>query len=153
MKHGALEIITGAVILAVAIGYFLFMWLRVDPPQVEDSYELQARFIDIGGLRKGADVRIRGVRVGTVKAVKLDGETFEALVIADVERRIRLPTDTIASVGSNGLTGDKYLRLKPGKRRQTLGDGGSFERIEDYQSIEDQVSRIIFLAASPADEK
>lgn len=153
MKHGILETLTGAVILAVAIGYFLFMWLQVDPPQTDGSYGLQARFLNVGGLQNGADVRIRGIKIGTVTGVGLDTETFEATVTMRLDGKIKLPEDTLAAIGSNGLTGDKYLRLKPGKVKKVLVGGDTFGKVEDYKSLEDQVSRIIFLAASPDDEK
>ncbi len=152
MKHGILETLTGALILALAGGYFLFMWLWVDPPRTAGAYTLQAKFLDAGGLEKGADVRIRGIKVGKVRKVTLDKDTFEAVVTLTMREEVELPADTVAAISGEGLSGDKYLHLKPGKEDEKLKNHDDFKKVEDYQSIEDQISRIIFLAATPGAE-
>ncbi len=145
MKRGAVETILGAVVLVLVIVFVVFGARSVDIGG-EDGYRLSARFLKVGGLERGSDVRISGVKVGTVVERTLDLDTFEALVVFTVRDDIRLPSDTEAGVTNEGLLGGKYLRLFPGKSYEKLEPGQELARTRDYQALEDTVSEIIFLA-------
>ena len=145
MKRGAVETILGALVLVVAVGFVALAAKTIDI-QADDGYELQARFLKVGGLERGSDVRISGVKIGTVVGRTLDRETFEAVVTFTVQEGIRLPADTEAGVTAEGLLGGKYLRLFPGQDTETLQDGAEIARTRDFQALEDTVSEIIFLA-------
>lgn len=145
MKRGAVETILGAVVLLIAIG-FVFFGARSIDLQDNDGYELTARFLKVGGLDRGSDVRISGVKVGSVIDRTLDDQTFEAVVTFTVRNDLRLPVDTEAGVTAEGLLGGKYLRLFPGKATETLPPEGEIVQTRDFQAIEDTVSEIIFLA-------
>ena len=73
-------------------------------------------------------------------------ENFLAVVEFYINKNIKLPLDTKVKVSSEGMLGNKYLSLVPGKKDQVLSDGGELKNVVDYESIEDQVSKIIFLA-------
>ncbi|MEP4377500.1 MAG: MlaD family protein [Alphaproteobacteria bacterium] len=145
MKRGAVETILGAVVLLIAIG-FVFIGARSIDVQDNDGYELTARFLRVGGLDRGADVRISGVKVGSVIDRSLDEKTFEAVVTFSVRSDLRLPADTEAGVTAEGLLGGKYLRLFPGKATETLPPDGEIVQTRDFRALEDTVSEIIFLA-------
>lgn len=145
MKRGAVETILGAVVLLIAIG-FVFFGARSIDLQADAGYELTARFLKVGGLDRGSDVRISGVKVGSVIERRLDDETFEAIVTFSVRSDLRLPADTEAGVTAEGLLGGKYLRLFPGTATETLAPQGEIARTRDFRAIEDTVSEIIFLA-------
>lgn len=145
MKRGAVETILGAVVLVVAIGFVVLASRAIDL-RADDGYELTARFLKVGGLERGSDVRIAGVKVGSVIDRSLDPVTFEAVVTFTVDEGIRLPADTEAGVTGEGLLGGKYLRLFPGKATETLAAGGDIARTRDFEALEDTVSEIIFLA-------
>lgn len=145
MTRGLGETLMGLAVLAVAAG-FLVMALGAADDGGERGYELSARFLKVGGLERGSDVRISGVKVGTVVERNLDPQTFEAVVRFTVRDDIRLPTDTEAGITSEGLLGGKYLRLFPGKAPERLDAGGQLARTRDFQTLEDTVSEIIFLA-------
>ena len=145
MKRGAVETILGALVLVVAVGFVVLAAKTIDL-QADDGYELQARFLKVGGLERGSDVRISGVKIGTVVDRTLDRETFEAVVTFTVRDGIRLPADTEAGVTAVALLGGKYLRLSPGQDTETLQDGAEIARTRDFQALEDTVSEIIFLA-------
>ncbi len=145
MKRGAVETILGAVVLLIAIG-FVFLGARSIDLQDNDGYQLTARFLKVGGLDRGSDVRISGVKVGSVVDRTLDDQTFEAVVTFTVRNDLRLPVDTEAGVTAEGLLGGKYLRLFPGKQTETLAPEGEIVQTRDFQAIEDTVSEIIFLA-------
>jgi phospholipid/cholesterol/gamma-HCH transport system substrate-binding protein len=145
MNRGALETILGAVVLLVAVGFVIFGARTVDI-QGSDGYILNARFLKVGGLERGSDVRISGVKVGTVVERTLDNESFEAVVTFTVRKDLRLPVDTEAGVTAEGLLGGKYLRLFPGLSEDVLTAGQDIVQTRDFQALEDTVSEIIFLA-------
>ena len=145
MKRGAVETILGALVLVVAVG-FVVLGARAIDVQSDGGYELSARFLKVGGLERGSDVRISGVKVGSVIERELDAENFEAVVTFSVRSDIALPADTEAGVTAEGLLGGKYLRLFPGQSEETLSAGQEISRTRDYQALEDTVSEIIFLA-------
>jgi phospholipid/cholesterol/gamma-HCH transport system substrate-binding protein len=145
MNRGALETILGAVVLLVAVGFVIFGARTVDI-QGSDGYILNARFLKVGGLERGSDVRISGVKVGTVVERTLDNESFEAVVTFTVREDLRLPVDTEAGVTAEGLLGGKYLRLFPGLSKDVLTAGQDIVQTRDFQALEDTVSEIIFLA-------
>ena len=86
------------------------------------------------------------MKVGTVTDRVLDTDNFEAVVLFTVSGEFQLPLDTQAVVTSEGLLGNKYLRLIPGTATDMVADGGEITRTSDYRSLEDTVSEIIFLA-------
>ena len=145
MKRGAVETVLGAIVLVVAVA-FVVMGARAIDTDGDEGYELTARFLKVGGLERGSDVRVSGVKVGTVIERTLDFDTFEAVVRFNVRSDVRLPADTEAGITAEGLLGGKYLRLFPGKETETLAPGGEIALTRDFQALEDTVSEIIFLA-------
>lgn len=145
MGRNAIETVLGGVVLIVA-GVFLFFAFNVAQVKAVSGYEIKAHFLKIGGLAKGSDVRINGIKIGTVLDRVLDPQTFEAVVIMSIRPDVKLPKDTVATIGSEGILGGKYIRLKPGQSDETLPEGGRIAKVEDFKSLEDQVGEIIFLA-------
>jgi len=109
-----------------------------------DTYTLQARFKNVGGLNVGSSVLISGVPVGQVKSIDLDGERFDAIVTFTLPAGVELADDTIASIKTTGLIGDKYLSLLPGGSDFTLEPGDIIIDTESAVSIEDLLSRFAF---------
>jgi len=145
MKRSLVETFLGVLVVVVAVGFFVFA-LQATEVGAVDGYGLKARFLKVGGLEVGSDVRISGVKVGTVTDRQLDTESFEAVVLFTVSSELRLPTDTQAVVTSEGLLGNKYLRLIPGSATDIVAEGGEIVQTRDYRTLEDTVSEIIFLA-------
>lgn len=145
MKRSMVETLLGGLVIVVAAGFFVFALQATEIGSV-DGIQLKARFLKVGGLEVGSDVRISGVKVGTVTDRVLDTDSFEAVVIFTVSTTVQLPTDTQAVVTSEGLLGNKYLRLIPGSASDKIAPGGEITQTRDYRSLEDTVSEIIFLA-------
>lgn len=141
------ESVMGAVVLIVAA---VFVWLFYTTTQIQavSGYKVTAIFAKIGGLQRGSDVRVAGINVGTVTDRRLS-KNFDAVVDMTIKPEVKLPDDTVAVITSDGLLGGKYVRLKPGKSKARLADGGTITKTEDYKTLEDQVGEIIFLATSP----
>lgn len=137
----------GAVVLLVA-GLFVYFAWKTAEIQAAPGYEITARFFKVGGLSRGSDVQISGIKVGTVRDVRLDPGTFDAVVTMTVERDVEVPDDSVASIDSLGLLGGKFVRLEPGRSKSFIPPGGRLSKTEDYRSLEDQVGEIIFLATT-----
>ncbi|MCZ6510523.1 MAG: MlaD family protein, partial [Alphaproteobacteria bacterium] len=110
MKRSMVETLLGGVVIVVASGFMIFALQATEVGSV-DGIGLEARFLKIGGLEVGSDVRISGVKVGTVTDRVLDTDSFEAVILFTVSTEVQLPVDTQAVVTSEGLLGNKYLRL------------------------------------------
>lgn len=149
MGRNLIETIMGAVVLAVAAFFLAFAYSHADLKQVS-GYEITAQFASIGGLENGADVRINGIKVGTVAGHALDPKTFNAVVRLTILPEIQLPKDTTATIASEGLLGGKFLKLEPGRAAERIADGGAITRTKDFKSIEEMVGQLIFLATSDA---
>ena len=145
MKRSLVETLLGGAVVVVAVGFLIFA-LQVTEVGAVNGYGLKARFLKVGGLEVGSDVRISGVKVGAVTDRRLDTDTFEAIVSFTVRTDVQLPTDTQAVITSEGLLGGKYLRLIPGTATDTMSDGSELSETKDFQSLEDTVAEIIFLA-------
>ena len=145
MRRNAIETVMGAVVLLVAA---VFVFFAYDMAQVKavEGYEVTALFYKIGGLNEGSDVRISGIKVGTVIDHNLDPESYDARVRMTITREVKLPVDTVASIASEGLLGGKYVRLEPGTDKSFIKSGGTITKTKDFRSLEDQVGEIIFLA-------
>ena len=103
-----------------------------------------ATFSDVTGLLPGNDVRIAGVKVGTVTDSRIDPQTFAAELTLRVDRSLKLPSDTSAEITSEGLLGGKYVSLVPGGSEKLLADGGKIQETQGSVSLESLLGRFIF---------
>ncbi len=137
-----------------AVGFFVLLglvcvaYLTIKLGRMElfnsDGYTVTASFTSVSGLRAGAEVEIAGVRVGRVKAIRLDGKTNRAVVELLLNKDVELTDDVIASVKTSGLIGDKYVSLEPGGSGAPLGNGGEITDTESAVDIESLISKYVF---------
>jgi phospholipid/cholesterol/gamma-HCH transport system substrate-binding protein len=147
MGRNLIETIMGAVVLAVAGFFLLFAYNHASIKKIE-GYEVIAQFTSVGGLDSGADVKINGIKVGTVASQSLDPQTFNAVVKLNILPSIQLPADTTAAISSEGLLGGKFVKLEPGKAQARLAVGATLVKTKDFKSIEEMVGELIFLATA-----
>lgn len=107
-----------------------------------DSYTISATFGSIEGLEVAASVEIAGVPVGKVTRITL--EENEARVEMEIQNGTRISDDTIASIRTKGIIGDKFIKLSPGGSDEVLGDKGALTDTESAVSLEELVSKYIF---------
>lgn len=143
MRRNVIETVLGAVVLLVA-GFFLFFAYTSSSVRAISGYPLEARFSSTGGLSAGADVRISGVKVGTVTQQYLDNQTFQAVVRMEIDNNVRLPRDTTATIASESLLGGRYLQLDPGGEDERLKAGDLIEYTQSAVNLEDLLGRFIF---------
>ncbi len=145
MGRNLIETVMGAVVLLVTAIFLFFAWDMAQVRAVQ-GYDVKAVFFRIGGLTAGSDVRIAGIKVGTVDDIRLDPVTYDAVITMSLSADVRIPADSSATIAAEGLLGGKYLRLEPGTAEEMLAAGDSIENTHDYRALEDQVGEIIFLA-------
>ena len=143
MRQNVVETILGAIVLAVAIGFFAWAYGRSDAGRPA-GYTLAAQFDRIDGLDVGADVRISGVKVGSVEATFLDPKSYRAEVRFSVRNNIELPKDSSASIVSASLLGGKYISLVPGADDAMLKSGDEITLTQSSINLEELVGKYIF---------
>lgn len=142
MSESAVETAIGAVVLAVAAGFIVYAAQFADIAG-GGSYELTANFRKAEGLGVGGDVRISGVKVGAVRAMGLDPETFEARVTLAIENGVMIPEDSAATIASDGLLGGAHVAIQPGGAEFTIEPGGEITITQSSISILDLIGRAI----------
>ena len=151
MKRNVIEAVLGAVVLVIAAIFLVFAYSVAEVKSV-GGYPVSATFDKVGGLERGSDVRISGINVGTVTDQSLDPKSFQADVKMNIAANVALPSDTEAAIVSDGLLGGKYVNLVPGRAQDKIAAGGTITHTHDYQSLEDLVGQIIFLATNTGDK-
>ena len=142
-RHGVAETVAGAAVLAVALGFLAYAILH-SGRSVSAGYPLQASFDHIDGLNVGGDVRIAGVKVGSVTSTVIDPKTFQAVVTLSVRDGIELPKDTAAEITSESLLGGKYINLSPGGDETVLKPGQLITITQSSVSLEQLLGKFIF---------
>lgn len=145
-RHSPLEIVTGALVLLAAGGFVVFAVANTGQ-RVSSGYELHASFDHVDGLSPGAEVRIAGVKVGSVGAIRLDPKTYQADVAFTVQRDVALTTDSSATVSTDGLLGGKYLALASGGDDTMLKPGATITITQGSMNIEALIGKYIFGSA------
>ncbi|HVZ10600.1 outer membrane lipid asymmetry maintenance protein MlaD [Rhodopila sp.] len=142
-RHGIAETLTGAAVLVIA-GGFLAYAVAHSGRSIGGGYPLRAQFDKIDGLSVGSDVRIAGVKVGTVTNTMVDPGSFAAIVSLTVADDIKLPKDTAAIITSESLLGGKYITLSPGGDAQDLKPGQTITITQSSVSLEELLGKFIF---------
>jgi phospholipid/cholesterol/gamma-HCH transport system substrate-binding protein len=124
------EILTGAAVLAVAVAFVVYAAQGAGLVQSPETYPLTASFRSVEGITVGSDVRLAGVKVGTITDLTLNPQTFFADASLSIRNDVLLPTDSTILVSSEGLLGGNFIELLPGGALENLGPG---DEIEDTQ--------------------
>jgi len=135
--------------LFVIVGFaaLLFLTLKVGSMNTvnrSDSYEVTARFENIGGLKTRAPVKIAGVVVGRVADVRLDNETYEAAVTLRLDKRYAFPKDTSAAIMTSGLLGEQYIGLEAGGDSEKLKDKDRVLITQDAVVLENLIGQFLY---------
>ncbi|MDR1489157.1 MAG: outer membrane lipid asymmetry maintenance protein MlaD [Desulfovibrio sp.] len=131
--------------MLLGLACLAYMTVKLGKMEVfgNDGYELTAHFRSVSGLKAGASVEIAGVRVGKVTRVKL-GKDFRAEVGMLIDPGVELSEDSIASVKTSGLIGDKFISLSPGGSKTLLAAGDELTETESSVDIEALISKYVF---------
>ncbi len=141
----------------VAVGFagVLFLALRVgnlSSANFAETYQLSARFDNIGGLKVRGPVKSAGVVVGRVSEIRFDPQAYEALVTLTIDSRYQFPKDTFASILTAGLLGEQYIGLDAGGDENMLSPGDVLAKTQSAVVLEKLISQFMFNKASETSE-
>lgn len=142
-KH-VIETIMGAVVLIVAVGFLYFAYHSTQVSASTNGYTLHATFDKIDGIALGSDVRISGIKVGSVTSQSLNPQSFLAELGLTIDNTIKLPADSSAAIVSEGLLGGKYIALEPGGEEDTLKNGDKIQYTQSSVNIETLIGKFMF---------
>lgn len=148
MAENKLEILAGALVLAAAAGFFAYAGQSAGLGDTSGTYPLTASFRSVQGITAGSDVKLAGVKVGTITRLTLNPQTYFADVVIDVHDDIVLPVDSAILISSEGLLGGNFVELVPGGLPDNLGPG---DEIEDTQGAVSLVSLLMKFVSGNAD--
>ena len=144
MGSKTLETLIGAVVVAVAVIFFFFAYDKADVARVE-GITVTADFSTVGSLKPGADVRLAGIKVGTVTRLSLgEAPFYGAVATLNLRQGLDLPDDSSASIASEGLLGGNYVQISPGGSPDALQDGGQIEYTQPAVDLMDMIARAMF---------
>jgi len=143
MKRSVIETVLGALVLSLAAFFLVFSYNTSNVSSV-DGYDLVADFSTIGGLKVGDPVLISGVKIGSVRKVDLNAESYLARVTLSVRPDLKLPDDTAALISSESLLGGRFLALEPGASETVLKEGARVPYTQSPQNLEELLGKFIF---------
>ncbi|MDR1982259.1 MAG: outer membrane lipid asymmetry maintenance protein MlaD [Holosporaceae bacterium] len=142
-KGRTFETIVGVFVLVIAIFFFNYVYTK-SGWKGTDGYMLTAKFDKADGLSEGGDVKISGIKVGKIIEMKVDPDSFFAVVKFYVSKELQLPKDSSANVSSDGLFGGKYLSLVPGGDEELLKEGDEIENTSGPLNLESLIGKFVF---------
>jgi phospholipid/cholesterol/gamma-HCH transport system substrate-binding protein len=145
MRRNMIETVLGAVVLVVAGVFLVFAYTSADLRR-GNGYPISAAFNSIVGLNNGADVRVSGVKVGTVTTLALDPKTYQAIVSMMIDDQVKLSTDTTAVISSESLLGGKFISLESGGDPDVLKAGGRIplQNTQSTPGFEQLLGQVIY---------
>jgi len=150
MKRNVIETIMGGVVLILAGVFLVFAYSSRGLTRVA-GYEVSAKFNRVDGLSTGGEVRMSGIKIGSVTNLRLDPETYLAVVRMSVQDSVKLPTDSTARIQADGLLGNYYVLLEPGGEDAIIEPGGEIQFTQDPINLGDLISRYIFSSGDKKD--
>ncbi len=148
MNRTLLETVMGAIVLVVAIGFLFVIYMGTKTESSDGGYPLVLRFDRGGSVLPGTDVRIAGVKVGSVTRQEFDPEAYQAVVTIEVDKTIKLPKDTSAVVTADSLLGDNYILLEIGGDSETLQPGDRIRNAQGAVNLAELINKFVVGADS-----
>ena len=150
MNRAAIDLWVG-LFVAMGLAALLFLALKVgnlSSADVGETYALQARFDNIGGLKVRAPVKSAGVVVGRVGEIRFDVESYTALVSMQIDKRYQFPRDTIATINTSGLLGEQYVGFEVGGDSELIKAGDVLKKTQSAMVLEKLISQFMFNKAA-----
>lgn len=153
MERTRLDLWVGAFVVAgiAALMVLAFKAGNLSTYNTSETYEVQAYFTNVGGLKPTASVRSAGVLVGRVKSITLDTERYQAKVVMSIDKRYQFPRDTFANILTSGLLGEQYIGLLPGGDEEMLVEGGEFKKTQSAIVVEELIGKFLFNKSAGAE--
>lgn len=146
------ETVMGAFVLLVALAFVVIAY-RSGSVSDPSGYMLMAKFDRAGGISVGSDVRVSGLKVGSVTDTRIDPDSYLAVLRMTVDKHVRLPRDTSAEIIGDGLLGGKFIDLVPGADSEMLGPNEEIKFTQSSISLEALIGKFVFGGAGNHKDK
>jgi phospholipid/cholesterol/gamma-HCH transport system substrate-binding protein len=143
MQNSAVETLIGAVVIAIAVAFLVFAYSSTGAGPIS-GYEVLAKFNRADGVNIGTDVRLSGIKVGTVSGMALDPMTYNAVLTLALESNVKLPDDSSVRITSDGLLGNQYLSIEPGGSQMPIVAGGEIENTQGSVDLMGLLGKAMF---------
>lgn len=153
MKSSTVETLIGAAVIAIATAFFIFAYRSSGIEAGSGGIKVYAEFDNAEGINVGSDVRMAGVKIGTVVEQSLNPENFQARVALEVDNAVKLTEDVTAKVTAEGLLGAKFISLEQGGAEAKLADGGTITYTQGAVDIWSLISEAMFDKAKSGGEQ
>lgn len=144
MKNSTVETLIGAAVIAIAAAFFLFAYRTSGVEAGAGGMKVFAEFDNAEGINVGSDVRMAGVKIGTVVEQSLNPENYQARLALQVDDTLKLSEDVTAKVTAEGLLGAKFISLEQGGAEEKLADGGMITYTQGAVDIWSLISEAMF---------
>ncbi len=134
MRGNALEAIIGAIVLVIA-SFFVYFAYETSGQKIKEGYEVLARFGDISGITSGSDVKLNGIKIGTVQKVSIDKD-YQASITLLIKDNIKIPEDSSLTVTTDGIMGNKYIAVNAGFSSEMIKPGAEIEKTKSAMNLE-----------------
>jgi phospholipid/cholesterol/gamma-HCH transport system substrate-binding protein len=147
MNNTSVEAAIGALVIVVAAAFFAFAYATSGQGSVRGGYTLVAEFDNVAGVNTGTDVRLAGIKIGTVVGQALNPQNYQARVTMAIDHSVKLSDDSTAKITSEGLLGSNFIALDPGGSETMLADGGEITNTQGAVDIWTLISQAMFASA------
>ena len=144
MKNSTVETLIGTAVVAIAAAFFIYAYQASERGGTAGSYRISAEFDNAEGVSIGTDVRVAGVKVGSVVDFTLNPENFQANVKMELDPKVQLTEDASAKVTAEGLLGSKFISLEQGGAETMLAEGGVISNTQGAVDIWSLISQAMF---------
>jgi phospholipid/cholesterol/gamma-HCH transport system substrate-binding protein len=129
MRNNTVETLIGAIVVLVAAAFLFFAYTSAGSGSV-NGYQITARFSSADGITPGTDIRLHGIKIGTVSDLSLDPKTYMAIAHLSIRKDVALPDDSAVKITSSGLLGSSYVAIQPGGSNKNIRPGGELTNTE-----------------------
>jgi phospholipid/cholesterol/gamma-HCH transport system substrate-binding protein len=153
MGRNLVETLMGAFVIFVALTFMFVSYKSGNISSDGSAYRLTAKFREVGSIAIGSDVRVGGVKVGSVSNQSLDPQSYMAILEFSVNNVVKLPKDTTAAIVGDGLLGGKYIALQPGGDEEFFKSGDEIKYTQDAVNIEQLIGKFAFGGVSKSGDQ
>ena len=148
MSENTTEVAVGGIVLVLAFGFAFFLFQSIGLTSSTGTYQIYASFRSAEGITVGTDVRLAGVKVGTVSALDLDSDTYRATSVLSVKNDVQIPDDSALAISSEGLLGGNFVEVIPGASFDYLAAG---DQVLDTQGSVSLISLMLKFVSNGQD--
>ena len=143
-NNNRMETVLGFTILLICVGFLIFSYKVADIRKLDKTYALKAKFTQVDGIIVGSDVMVSGIKIGVVSGLKLDPNTYRAIMEVAVSDNIKVPDDSSVQIVTSGVLGSKYVAINPGASEIYLGNGEEIRFTQSGVNLESLLGKLFF---------